>query len=186
MKKFLVFTLLTFFSLTAYGAEISGVTFPDNLTVGQENLILNGLGLRKKLVVKVYAAGLYLKEKSSDALAIIEADQAMAIVLKFIHDEVPQDKLIEAWNEGFTKSTKGDTSRVQNEIKEFNSIFTAPARKGDAYEFTYAPKEGVIVKYNGKEVKRIPGLPFKKALFGIWFCEEPADKSLKEGLLGLK
>lgn len=186
MKRFLVFGLLFFFSLTAYGAEISGVTFVDNLTIGQENLVLNGLGLRKKLVVKVYAAGLYLKEKSSDAVSIIEADQVMAIVLKFIHDEVPQDKLIEAWNEGFTKSMKGDTSKVQNEIKEFNSIFTSPAKKGDVYEFVYVPKEGVVVKFNGKEMKKIPGLLFKKALFGIWLCEEPADKSLKEGLLGLK
>jgi hypothetical protein len=30
----------------------------------------------------------------------------------------------------------------------------------------------------------IPGLDFKKALFGIWLCDNPADKDLKLKLLG--
>ncbi|HCX90261.1 MAG: hypothetical protein COW04_00540 [Deltaproteobacteria bacterium CG12_big_fil_rev_8_21_14_0_65_43_10] len=28
------------------------------------------------------------------------------------------------------------------------------------------------------------GLPFKKALFGIWLCDNPAQKSLKREMLG--
>ena len=35
------------------------------------------------------------------------------------------------------------------------------------------------------EAKRaVKGKDFKKALFGIWLCDKPADKNLKAGMLG--
>ena len=43
---------------------------------------------------------------------------------------------------------------------------------------------GVIVNKNGKLLTTIRGLEFKKALFGIWLGEKPADKNLKKGMLG--
>jgi len=186
MKKVFLFSFILFFLITSFsfGAEISGINFEENLQVGAEKLVLNGVGLRKKLMVKVYAAGLYLKEKNKDALAIMEKDEPMAIVLKFMHSEVTPDKLIEAWNEGFQKSTKGDTAKLQNEISQFNQLFKDPAKKGDVYEFIYVPASGVQVKMNGASKLTIPGLAFKKALFGIWLCDEPADKGLKDGILG--
>lgn len=48
-------------------ASVAGVTLPDTATVGSTRLVLNGLGLRTKFVLKVYVAGLYLPQKSSDA-----------------------------------------------------------------------------------------------------------------------
>ncbi len=186
MKKLVILLVLALMVGLAYGAEIAGVHFEDGISVADQKLILNGTGLRKKMLVKVYVAGLYLKEKSSDALSIIEADQPMAIILKFIYDEVPAEKLIETWKEGFEKSTKKDTSKLQREIEEFNSIFNAPAKKGDTYEFIYLPTKETVVRINNSEKRKISGLPFKKALFGIWLCDDPADRSLKEGLLGTK
>jgi len=41
-------------------AEPAGATLPDPLAVGGKTLKLNGLGLRKKAVFKVYVGGLYL------------------------------------------------------------------------------------------------------------------------------
>ncbi len=38
---------------------------------------------------------------------------------------------------------------------------------------------------NGISRAVIAGLDFKKALFGIWLCDQPADKNLKKKLLGL-
>jgi hypothetical protein len=42
---------------------LADVTLPDTVQVGGRTLVLNGLGLRKKFVVKVYVAGLYLEQK---------------------------------------------------------------------------------------------------------------------------
>jgi len=57
--------------------------------------------------------------------------------------------------------------------------------KGDKYVIAYIKNKGVVVMKNGKKLKTIPGYEFKKALFGIWLCPEPADEDLKEGMLGL-
>ena len=49
----------------AQAAELGGVELADTATVGDQTLVLNGLGLRKKAIFKVYVGGLYLPKKSS-------------------------------------------------------------------------------------------------------------------------
>ena len=44
--------------------------------------------------------------------------------------------------------------------------------------------EGVVVYKNGVKKGSIDGQDFKKALFGIWLCDKPADKDLKDEMLG--
>jgi hypothetical protein len=170
--------------MPAAALEIGGVTLPDALTAGQRELVINGAGLRKKFFVKVYAGGLYLTEKSGDADAIIAADAPMAIRMRFIYDGVSPEKLIDAWNEGFTAATGGDTAPIQAGIDKFNGFFTEEAKAGDTYDIIYSPEQGVRL-YRGDRLKGvIPGLEFKRALFGIWLGDEPADDGLKAGMLG--
>ena len=65
MKRIADSRLLRCFGLAlgsaAPAAELAGVTMPDTDTVEGKTLKLNGLGLRKKMVFKVYVAGLYLE-----------------------------------------------------------------------------------------------------------------------------
>ncbi len=63
---------------------------------------------------------------------------------------------------------------------------SAPVKVGDLFEIYYVPGIGVQCNKNGKDFNvKIPGVPFKKALFGIWFSEDPVDEALKKGMLGL-
>lgn len=165
----------------AFAKEIGGVNIPDTLTAGKDHLMLNGAGLRKKFVVKVYAGALYLLQKSNDAAKIIAADEPMAIRMQFIHDSVSADKLIAAWNEGFAKT---NTSAIKAQIDKFNAFFKQDAKKGDSYDLVYIPGQGVNFSINGKMMGTIEGFEFKKALFGIWLTDPPADKDLKAGMLG--
>ena len=184
MKKcFLVLVSLLLVS-PALAKEIGGVNLPDTLKAGNEELLLNGAGLRTKFVVKVYAGGLYLKAKNSDAQKIIAADEPMAIRMQFIHDGVDAKKLIEAWNEGFANGTGGNTAPIKAEIDKFNSFFSQEAKKGDVYDIIYVPGQGVEVQIKGKVMGTIAGFEFKKAVFSIWLGEKPADNSLKKGMLG--
>ncbi|MCG6973979.1 MAG: chalcone isomerase family protein, partial [Desulfobacterales bacterium] len=93
MKKILVviFAVLMMSSI-AVAEQVGKVTLPDSLTAGKDTLLLNGAGFRKKLFIKVYAAGLYLKEKSSDPQKIIDADAPMAIRMVFVYHEVSRKK----------------------------------------------------------------------------------------------
>ena len=180
--------IILFFALTIIlpvrAEEIGGVTLPDTLAVDDEQLVLNGAGLRKKLFIKVYAGGLYLKKKDKDAQRIIESDDPMAIRMHFIYDGVSSEKLISTWNEGFDKATGGNIAPIKESIAKFNSFFTEEAQKGDIYDILYNPAQGVAVNMKGKLMGTIKGLGFKKALFAVWLGKKPADKSLKKGMLG--
>jgi len=170
--------------VAAPAVEIGGVSLPDTLVVGSEPLVLNGASLRKKFFIKVYAAGLYLRARTDDARAIIDADAPMAVRMEFIYDGVSPEKLIAAWDEGFANATGGDLTSIEPQVRRFDALFTEVAHKGDVYQLLYTPGEGVRVEMNGRTVATLPGLAFKRALFAIWLGDTPADRSLKQGMLG--
>ena len=185
IKKIPLFIfLLPFFSpLPSSAGEIGGVTLPDSLKVGETTLALNGMGLRKKLFIKVYAGGLYLEDKAADAAAIIEADATMAVRMHFIYDGVSSSKLIEAWNEGFKKNTQ-DRESIQDQIDTFNGFFGQEANQGDVYDLIYTKGAGLEVLLNGESKGTVGDLNFKRAVFAIWLGKVPADEKLKKGMLG--
>jgi hypothetical protein len=169
----------------APAVEIGGASLPDSLTVEDRDLVLNGAGLRKKFFVKVYAMGLYLTEKMQDPERIIQADEPMAARMHFIYDGVSSEDLVDAWQEGFENAAGGgDLGALRERVETFNGYFTGEAAEGDVYEFIYLPGEGVLTVLDGEVAGTLPGLDFKQALFRIWLGEEPADATLKQGMLG--
>jgi hypothetical protein len=186
MRKIIGLGSLAFLFLIspAIGKEIGGVNLPDQYRAGEETLILNGCGLRKKFVIKVYAGGLYLKQAAEDARKIIEADEPMAIRMHFIYDGVSAKDLIAAWNEGFQNAMGGDITPIREKVDRFNAMFQGDAKKNDIYDVLYLPGKGVSVSLNSKLAGTVEGLEFKKAVFSIWLGETPADSGLKKGMLG--
>ena len=176
--------ILLFSSDVQSQTEIGGVKLPNVLKQNKE-LKLNGGGIREKLWIDLYVGGLYLTQKSSDAQKIIDSDQPMAIYMEIVSTLITSEKMIEAVDEGFQKSTKGNTKSLENQIVAFKSAFSEAIVDGDQYTILYNPGKGVDVSKNGKHITNLKGLAFKKALFGIWLCGEPADENLKEGMLGL-
>ena len=187
MKKIILTLILTgfIFSVPTFAkTEIGGVTLPDTLKVGNVNLVLNGGVTREFLWIDLYIAGLYLKQKDSDPQQIIESDQPMAIFLEIVSGIITSEKMIEAIEEGFQKSTDGNTSPIQENIDILiKSGFKEKIQEGDTFLISYHAGAVTIAK-NGKEITSFGNLKFKQALFGIWFGNEPADENLKQGMLG--
>ncbi len=183
-KTFILIFLALTIAMPAQAKEIGGASLPESLTLGKEQLSLNGAGLRTKIFIKVYAGGLYTRKKETDARKIIDADEPMAIRMNFIYNGVSHDSLIDAWNEGFAVAAGGNLSHIKDRVDKFNAFFTEAARKGDIYDIIYTPEEGASVYIKGNLKGTIKGLDFKKALFAIWLGEKPADNSLKQGMLG--
>lgn len=103
-------TLLVMLAISPLGTaalagELAGITMPDTLKAGAKTLTLNGLGLRKKAVFKVYVGGLYLELPSKDAGAILASDRAKAIRMHFLRD-LTKAQLVEAFQEGFEANAK--------------------------------------------------------------------------------
>lgn len=159
-------------------------SFPGEITIGQTRCVLNGFGLRKKLVVDVYYGALYVTEKSSDPKTIIDADKAKGIVMHFVYKQVDADKLVETWKEGFEKTAPGAPPALKARLDAFMGYFTEPVMKGEEIRLLYEPGVGTHVVIRGQEKGVVPGADFMKALWGIFLGDKPASDALKKGMLG--
>ncbi|HIP36012.1 MAG TPA: chalcone isomerase [Crocinitomix sp.] len=165
--------------------KINGIVMPNVMKVNGKYLKLNGGGVREKMFLDLYVGALYLESKTSDANKIINDDKPMAIKLRIISGMVNKDNMEEAIREGFEKSTKNKTEALKTRINQLiNKGFSSEIVKGDVFDITYEPGIGVKLLKNNKLLTTIKGLDFKKALFGIWLCDKPADASLKAKMLG--
>jgi hypothetical protein len=187
MKKtlFLLFTVVSIATSSAQ-TKAAGVTLPNNVSFEGEKLVLNGVGVREKFWMDMYAGALYLDSKKSDAKAILNSDAPKAIKLHIVSKLITSDKMVGAVNEGFENATNGNTSPISSEIKQFKSFFNEEINKDDIFDIVYIPSNGVIVYKNEIPLGTIKGKDFQKALFGIWLSEDPADKDLKLAMLGKK
>ena len=185
MSKKIFVGILAVLMMTSFleAREIAGVNIPESLQADQTALTLNGAGVRSKLFIKLYVGGLYLEQKSSDPAAIIESDEPMAIRLHIISSMITDEKMEKATREGFLNATNGQVESLKNEIEKFISVFKE-IKKNDVYDLIYIPGEGTQVYKNSNYYSLIEGLAFKQALFGIWLCDKPAQRSLKDDMLG--
>ena len=182
-NKALPFLFLISSIITQAQTKINGIAFSDTYTAGKDKLVLNGGGTREKYFMDMYVAGLYLTEKNKDAAKIIDANSSMAIRMCIVSGLITSDKMTEAVDEGFKKSTDGHPEKLKDQIAKFKGAFTEEIKKTDVFDIVYTGEKISIYK-NGKSKAEIDGLDFKKAVFGIWLGKEPADEDLKDGMIG--
>ena len=181
-KTLLALACVCAFSLPILAATLADVMLPDTVTVGKQTLVLNGMGLRTKLFMKIYVGGLYLEKKSGDAGAIIQSDATKRVVLQFIYGEVNRDQLVEAFTDGF----KGNAPTAPKaQVDQFLGALEA-MKKGEQLVVTYVPGTGTTLSMRDKDKLTIAGLPFAQAVFAVWFGPKPPTSDLKKGMLGGK
>lgn len=194
-KMLLVVMALVLASTPGMAKEVAGVDMPDSMSVGKVNLIFNGAGLLKikfpNLDVDVYVVGLYLKNKSSDAMKIINSDETMAVKLHNVGDSRPED-YSDGFLKGFNKSCKNlgiDQKSIEKDIKLFLNILKDGMAKNDIFDFTYSNTNGIQVfkNKNRTPMVTIKNITFKRALFGFWLTDRPEDNriAVRKALLGL-
>lgn len=191
MKKILlVLTLVisSFFSEINAQKQIvfEGVTIPRTITFQNKTLQLNGAGSRSKMWVEVYIQALYLSQLSQNPKEIIEDNTEMSIRIEVTSALVSSGKLTRAMNSGFEKSAGANLNSLKPKIELFKSYLSEDITKGDVFELTYNPNDDSVWVSKNKSLKgKIQGFEFKKALFGIWLSDKPADEDLKNSLLGI-
>lgn len=169
---------------TAAGVTRDGVTLPAQIDVDGHALVLNGTATRKKFIVKVYVAGLYLPAKETDAERILGADEPRQVVMQFVHD-VDKGKMCEAWNDGLEKNTPDASPELKGQFETLCS-YMEDIKKGEQFVFTYVPGSGTRVGVKGVEKGTIEGKAFADALFKVWIGPRPGPgEGFKKGLLGV-
>lgn len=186
MKKLSVPALLLSLALAmpALAKEKAGVNLPDRVSVEGKNLTLNGLGLRTKLIFKVYVAGLYLENPSNNAEQVIHSDQVKRVQMVMLRD-LEKEKVAEAVRNGFEKNNKAQMPALKERLD--NLVAAIPDfKKGESFVITYVPGKGVSVTNKAGQAVTVPGKDFGDALFSVWLGQNPVDGGLRDEMLGKK
>jgi hypothetical protein len=166
----------------ALAGEAAGVRMPDTITVEGKTLKLNGIGLRKKLMFKVYVAGLYVETPTKSPEAIISSDQVKRVSLHILRS-LKASKVTEAIEDGFEKNSKAQMGALKERLAKFSAMFS-DVNEGDEILMTYAPGKGTSVSIKGSERGTVEGKDFGDALFSVWLGPDPVQEDLKKALLG--
>ncbi len=147
-------------------------------------LVLNGTATRKKFIVKVYVAGLYLAAKETDGEKILAADEPRHLVMQFVHD-VDKGKMCGAWQEALENNTPDASAELRAQFETLCS-YMEDIKKGERFAFTYLPAEGTRVDVKGVTKGTIEGKAFADALFKAWIGPHPGPgEGFKKQLLGV-
>jgi len=168
---------------TVWAGELAGVTMKDEVSVGDATLTLNGMGLRKKLWVKVYVAGLYLETPTASASDAVAATGPKRVVMHFLTNKATKKKMDAAWVEGFEANSPSNYAALKERVEKFADFFP-DMKDGDVIELTMTPGAGTSVTLNGEEKGVIDGDDFAEALLKVWLGDHPPSDDLKVGLLG--
>ena len=175
--------LTRFLALPAGAGTLAGVTLPDTVDVKGQSLVLNGMGLRSKLFIKVYVGGLYLPQKEKAAAKILADDSPRRMVMHFLYS-VNKEQMCEAWDEGLEQNTpKAPADVKKNFMTLCNWMEAIP--KGNKIVLTYVPGEGTHVEVNGKPKGTLEGKATAEAIVNTWIGPDPAPGAdFRKAVLG--
>jgi hypothetical protein len=194
MKKFhrfyqiLGMTLLAgIMTAPAFGFEVAGIKFDDTIKVANQDLKLNGAGIRHKLIFKVYAAGLYLQEGKNTVPDVLAAPGVKRVSITMLR-EVSSEEFGRGFMQGLQQNTdKSDKAKLVNQLQKLGELFASipELKKGDVLTTDWLPGTGTVLHLNGKRLlDPLPDVAFYNALLKIWLGDKPVDNKLKLAMLG--
>ncbi|MES2037765.1 MAG: chalcone isomerase family protein [Pseudomonadota bacterium] len=173
-------------SVQASATEVAGVKFDESVQVGGTELKLNGAGIRYKAIFKVYAAGLYLKEKKTTVPEVLASAGPRRVTIVMLRD-LSNEEFGRGFMTGIQQNTeKAEKSKMTSQFIRFGELFASvpELKKGDVMTNDWIPGVGTVVALNGKKMgDPYPDLGFYNALLRIWLGESPVDRSLKKAML---
>jgi hypothetical protein len=182
MKKPVCAAALCLVAAFALAGELAGVKMADTETVDGKTLQLNGMGLRKKMIFKVYVAGLYLESPSKDAAAVLAATEIKSIRLHILRN-LKGSKITDAIADGFELNSSSQMGALKGRLDKLGAMIP-DVQEGDIIDLTWLPDAGTKVTVRGTDRGTIEGRDFADALFAVWLGPKPVQDDLKKALLG--
>ncbi|MCX8115539.1 MAG: chalcone isomerase family protein [Burkholderiaceae bacterium] len=164
--------------------ELEGVKFEPTVQVGGQTLQLNGAGIRTRAIFKVYVAGLYVPQKSTDPNALLAQKGPRRVAIHMLRN-VDAETFATSLADGLEEEQQLAAFKAQADALTANLKAIGEAKKGDAIFFEFTPEAGTRIVVNGQpRGNPIPGEDFFAAVLRIWLGNRPADSDLKKGMLG--
>jgi len=169
---------------TAMAAEVGGVKLDDKVSVGGQELVLNGAGIRTRVVLKIYVGSLYVPAKTNN-LAGVLAKAPRRVQMNLLRD-LSGEQLVGALLDGLKdNNSEAELAAVKAQTDQLVSIMKAfgEVKEGNVVALDFVDGATKIA-LNGQPRGSIAGEPFNQALMKIWLGDKPVQADLKRGMLG--
>jgi len=184
MRQWIGGMLFACVAVGASGAEIGGVKLDDKATVGGQELVLNGAGIRTRAIFKVYVGSLYVPLKAS-SLAAVLATAPRRVQLNLLRN-LSADQLVDALIDGLKENTtdaefasiKRETDQLVSIMKSFGEV-----KEGTVVTLDFVDNETRIAQ-NGQAKGAVAGEAFNQALTRVWLGDKPVQADLRKAMLG--
>ena len=184
IRKLVFLMAMCIASQVAFAVEVAGVKLDDKMSVGGQELVLNGAGIRTKAFFKVYVGSLYVPAKATSAAAVY-AKTPRRVQLNMVRD-VGSEQMVEALVDGVKQANSpADVAAVKAETDQLATVMKAigQLKEGNVLAFDFV--DGATkVSLNGAAKGSIPGDAFNKALMNAWLGDNPVQSDLKKAMLG--
>jgi len=168
----------------AVAAEVAGVKLEDKASVGGQELVLNGAGVRTRAIFKVYVGSLYLPAKTANPQSALTA-APRRIQLNLLR-ALSADQLVDALVEGLkANAAPQELDAANGQTAELVAIMKAlgDVKEKDVVTIDFA--DGATrIALNGAGKGVIAGDAFNRALTKVWLGENPVQADLKKAMLG--
>ena len=182
MRKLAVALSFLLLSSHAFALDVAGVNVPPTVVLQQKTLSLNGAGIRKKFLFKVYVGSLYTERKVATPAQLLADPGEKLVRMNFVYKKVDKGDIVKAFAEGLENNSPAVARSA--EAKAFLSWFTADFVAGDTVDISLSADGTVAASHNGKALGTVRSPALVQGVLLIWFGEKPADGDLKKGMLG--
>ena len=171
----------------AQALEVEGFRFENSIRLGGADLVLNGVGVRRRFFVPVYVGALYVPQRSSDPEVLLSQRGPRRMSLRFVRD-VEAELFMNSLDAGMRKHYSPEQLAAwKSQWQTLSAVIAnvVVARRADHVTWDYTPETGARVMQNSVPIiPSIPGEDFYNAVLRVWLGPQPADADLKRGLLG--
>jgi len=184
LRKIALSLMALLFAVPAFAAEVGGVKLDDKASVGGQELVFNGAGIRTKAIFKVYVGSLYVPAKAAD-LAGVLAKGPRRVQMNLLRTVSGED-LVNALVDGLKdNNTPQDLAAVKAQTDEMIAIMKGfgDVKEGNVVTLDFV--DGATkIGFNGAAKGSIAGEPFNRALMKVWLGDKPVQADLKKAMLG--
>jgi hypothetical protein len=167
-------------------ATIDGYSLPDVYPLPGQSLVLNGIGLRTLTIfrVKVYVAGLYVTQRSTDAAALITSPGPKVVLLQFLRS-ASKEAIEKQYREGEEKNC-GHGECARNDQPDFERLVAATPAREVGQTLTYIITAGGLqVLADNRPSVSIDNPDLAKRILAGFIGPNPPSGELKAQLLGI-
>jgi hypothetical protein len=160
------------------------VKLPERTTLGGQEVMLNGAGIRTRAIFKVYVGSLYVPEKSTTMQGVL-ARAPRRVQLDLLRN-LSADQLVDALVDGL-KDNNGaaELDAVKPQVDELVRIMRSFGEVKEGSVVTLDFVDGATrIAQDGTTRGSVAGEPFNRALLRIWLGDHPVQADLKKAMLG--